>query len=137
MRTLLTICAALVFVAAAPAAVSPPAPTTNDVISYGVFIQMACPTQRSVHIDGFHIDIAVVVLPALCPAVGAIVNVPLGPLRGGTYTVTGSVTMSGVTTTFTDTFVVTAAEPIPALDRGALLALVIALAALGVFAVRR
>jgi hypothetical protein len=135
MRTTITIVAALVAGEAA-AQVSPPSPTTNNTVSYGVFLPASCPYQYTVQMLGFQIDITVTA-GGICLSVGTTAVVPLGTLRAGTYTVKVTRIFAGETTTFTDSFVVAPAAAIPALDRGALLALVAALGALGLFAARR
>jgi len=135
--TIVTVFAVLLVAGAAAAQVSPPSPTTNDPVFYRVVLPAACPHESSAHIVGSHIDVIVSSPGGLCLSVITIVNVPLGTLRAGTYTVTVTRTFAGETITFTDSFTVAPAAAIPALDRGALLALVAALGALGVFAARR
>jgi hypothetical protein len=107
MRITLAFCAALL-ASQATAQLSPPSPTTNDVISYRVVLPAACPYESSAHVDGFHIDVTVVSPGGICLSVVTVVNVQIGTLRAGTYTVTVTRSFAGETTTFTDSFVVRA-----------------------------
>ena len=137
MRIAFAVFAAALLASPAAAQVIPPNPTTNDVVSYRVVLPATCPWESSAHIDGFHIDIIVVSPTSLCFSAFMHVDVPLGTLRAGTYTVTVTRSLGGASDTFTTSFVVTPAAAIPALDRSTFLALIAALGALGVLASRR